>query len=70
MDLTEDKYCVCDLPDGCEASHLQSDSFETISIRSEYTGLSVDGSARDVYCKYDTKRYNDPIFNGLKEQAY
>ena len=58
MDLNEDKYCVkCDLPDGCEASHLESDSFETISIRSEYTCTSVDGSARDVCKKYDTKRY-------------
>ena len=55
MDLNE---CVkCDLPDGCEASHLESDSFETISIRSEYTCTSVDGSAKDVCKKYDTKRY-------------
>ena len=62
MDLTEDKYGVkCNFPAACEESHLQSDSFETISFTSEHTCSSVDGSPRDICGKCDTKRYNEQI---------
>ena len=50
-----------DFSAACESSHLQSDSFETISIRSEHTCSAIDGSHRDISGKCDTKRYNEEI---------